>query len=145
MIKDPAVIIMPAVLWIYTIYCLLNGRKVKTVLANSGNLGIYLVEIAMIVIIFFKASFLTALGIGIFVAFGFGLLLSVPSGFSQDAIYVRGIGYPMARIKEVQTEKIRNKIKVSFDYRFRYFILYATEQKDVEELLYYVRKKGNQL
>ncbi len=140
-----AVILIPLLLWLYVIFCLINGRKIEVPLDNGSNVALFISGAAISIILFVRNGGLYGLLSAVFVVLAFLLYMAIPSGYNQKGIYIRGRLFPLNRIKDMQKETISNKIRLSFEYRRRFYCLYCDSDDCLEKLQKYWGKKVNRL
>lgn len=139
-------IILAIVISMFVLYCLFNGSKIKfetlpvrTIYwpLSAVTLGIFLtmtVGMGMINVVCIGVIFVMSL-----------LYSSIPSGFNESGISLRGIFFPYRKIENIKGEYLNEKYRLNFMVRNMQFYLEVKDDDDkmLKNCEFYYKKEKN--
>lgn len=139
------VIFIVVLLWVYGLYNLYNGRKIKYPVEGDNNVAVYAIYFIMAALIFIKNfNFFGVLMSALVILSGL-LYGAVPSGFSDDAIYIRGRKFLFTKIKNMEISKDSSKIRLVFEYNHRPYFLMDSDKNILNDCKNLYMKGRNKL
>lgn len=127
-------------LWtLFVLYCLFNGSKIdvqtkriKTVYwiasAFTVDLALYLINgLSTINIVLMMVMLLVT-----------SLYISIPSGYNNKGIYIRGFAFPYKKIEDMGVERVLHTNRLNFKCFYRIFYIDSDSYQDLKacEVLY---------
>ena len=122
-------------LWtIFVIYCLFNGSKVKVIskrikvpywilTAISVDLALYMINgLSIMNIILMLVMLLVT-----------SLYLSIPSGYNEEGIFIRGICFPYKKIEDMGIEHILSTNRLNFKCYYRILYIDSDSYAELKE------------
>lgn len=123
------------VLWVcFVVYCLFNGSKILIqtkrirstywiLTAIAVDIGLYLINGLSVVSIclMFVMLIITC------------LYISIPSGYSDKGIYIRGILFPYKKIEDMNVEHVLHTNRLNFKCFHRIFYIDSDSYKDLKD------------
>ena len=130
----------------YVIYCLFNGSKIhtETMMVKRPYWLLSGVTLAFIVFILSKRDIFGGVLFIICLLMG-TLYSSIPSGFNDKGIYLRGIFYPYRTIRNMYPEYVKDRYRLNFMYKGRQYFLDVKEDdfKILKECERLYKKESN--
>lgn len=117
--------------WAFVLWCLINGRKIEKEV-NNDNKYVPVIVFSILAILLFIRFRSLLWSMSIVVA---GVLYSViPTGYNDDAIYIKGRKYRYKKMSEARMREESNCYRLTFVYRHRpYFISVKKEERYILE------------
>ena len=116
--------ILVSIWTVFVIYCLFNGSKILVQTKRIKTIYWIMEALAIDFIIYYFMG-ITALSlILIFVMLIVTCLYtSIPSGYNDKGIYIRGLCYPYKRIEDMVVERIPRTCRLNFKCYYRMFYI----------------------
>ena len=121
-------ILIIAAEWGFVIYRLFSGSKIKVeTLRNSYNWISIVCVIATAVVIIINEQTVYSIILAIASALAYILFTCIPSGYNDEAIFVRGLRCPYNKITDTKKEYIKDIYRFNFKYRHRFYYIDVKE------------------
>lgn len=127
-----AVIIL---LWVaFVIYCLFNGSKILIQTKSIKNTYWILTALAVDLALYLINGLSIFVIILMFIMlFATGLYISIPSGYNDKGIFIRGLCFPFNRIEDMNVEKVLRTNRLNFKCFHRIFYIDSDSYKDLKD------------
>ena len=114
--------------WVYVIYRLISGSKIKVeTLKGKYNLVSIVLVIGAFIFLLIKRFSLINLIFALGIVLAYIMYTCIPSGYNEEAIYIKGKKCPYNKIDEVKKEYVDDVYRLNFRYKFRYYFIDAKE------------------
>lgn len=122
--ENLAFIVVGVCFWGFVIYRLIKGSKIEVeVSRNRYNvISIITVVICAIILVILDYS-LTNLIYIIVIALGYILYTCIPSGYNNEAIFIKGKKMPYCKIEDLKKEYFNGICRLNIKYGFRFYYL----------------------
>lgn len=121
-------------LWVaFVIYCLFNGSKImvqtKRIRTTYWILTAIAVDIALYLI---NGLSLISIALMFIMLIITCLYISIPSGFGDKGIYIRGILFPYRKIEDMKIESVLNTYRLNFKCFYSIFYIDSDSYKELK-------------
>lgn len=122
-------------LWVaFVIYCLFNGSKIAIKTRSIKNTYWILTALAVDFSLYLINGISTFVIVLMFVMlFATALYISIPSGYSDHGIYIRGLCFPFSKIEDMNVERVLRTNRLNFKCFHRIFYIDSDSYKDLKD------------
>lgn len=123
------------VLWVaFVIYCLFNGSKILVQTKSIKNVYWILTALAVDFALYLINGISTLVIVLMFVMlFSTALYISIPSGFSDKGIYIRGLCFPYKKIEDMNVERVLRTNRLNFKCFHRIFYIDSDSYSNLKD------------
>ena len=105
-----------AVCWLYVIYYLINGRKIKVMCENGTKKYYYIIFGLLALAVLPRNEGLKGLICAALIFLSGVLYSSIPSGYNEAGIFLNGRFYPFHKIRDMKINVAGDKMMLEFKY-----------------------------
>lgn len=103
-----------AVCWLYVIYYLINGRKIKVMCENGTKKYYYIIFGLLALAVLPRNEGLKGLICAALIFLSGVLYSSIPSGYNEAGIFLNGRFYPFHKIRDMKINVAGDKMMLEF-------------------------------
>lgn len=139
-------IILAIVISTFVLHCLFNGSKIKfeTLPVRTIYWPLSAVALGIFLTMTVGKSMINMVCIGVIFVMSL-LYSSIPSGFNESGISLRGIFFPYRKIENIKGEYLNEKYRLNFMVRNMQFYLEVKDDDDkiLKNCEFYYKKEKN--
>lgn len=139
-------IILTLVISAFVLYCLFNGSKIKqeTLPVRTIYWPLSALALGIFLMMTVGKGLVNLICIGVIFVMSL-LYSSIPSGFNESGISLRGIFFPYRKIENIKGEYLNEKYRLNFMVRNMQFYLEVKDDDDkiLKNCEFYYKKEKN--
>ena len=122
-------------LWIvFVTYCLFNGSKVKVMTAKIQSVYWSITATCVCVVLYLiNGISLWCIILMIVMILSTILYISIPSGYNNKGIFIRGLFFPYSKIRDMKVESILGRYRLNFIYLGRFFYIDSNSYQELKD------------